>query len=104
MLFRRSLILVAVTVLSALAAGGCGDDKSVSGDATPAGVTQSSGKTRGWTATGGSAREPAPSTKRPSKQIEQATRDARAMCEEAANKISNEEAKASTLAACAQFK
>ena len=39
-----------------------------------------------------------------SAKIDQATSDARAKCEDAANKIPNADAKTSALAACAKFK
>jgi hypothetical protein len=144
---RLPLFLLAMAVLVAFAAAGCGDDKSADVTATPAGATQSTSTSKGWTGSGG---DPKKSTKKSSggaatesaqktldscltgaesipdkdraasakrrcqeayaniqessAQIDKATSDARAQCEAAANKISNEQAKASTLAACAQFK
>jgi hypothetical protein len=145
---RLPLLLLALTVLIAFVAAGCGDDKSADVTSVPSGATQSSSSSKGWTGSGG---DPKKSTKKSSTsgaatesaqktldscltgaesipdkdqaasakrrcqeayaniqessaQIDKATSDARAQCEAAANKISNEQAKASTLAACAQFK
>ncbi|MBJ7355460.1 MAG: hypothetical protein JHC98_11610 [Thermoleophilaceae bacterium] len=130
---RLPLILIALTIVFALVAAGCGDDKSGSGEVTPVPALDS--KDDGTTGSSGAASASAQSTlekcieaadalpdkdkaakakqacqdsydniKESSAKIDQATSDARAKCEEAANKIPNEEAKSSALSACAQFK
>jgi hypothetical protein len=130
---RTSLILIALTMLFAFVATGCGDDNSTSDGAAPAGATQSAdpGSTGGSGAATASAQEnrdkclqaasavadadKAAEAKEAceeaydqlseaTKKIDQKTSDARAQCEEAANNIPNEEAKANALAACAKFK
>lgn len=130
---RLPLILIALTILLAFVATGCGDDKSADGDSTP--VPALDPTNTGTTGSNGSATASAQKTldkcnqaaealpdsdkvadakkrcqdsydniKESSAKIDQATSDARAKCEEAAGKIPNEEAKSSALAACAQFK
>lgn len=130
---RLPLILIALTILFAFVATGCGDDNSTSDGAAPAGATQTIDP--GTTGSNGAASESAQTTldncvkaaeavqdktksakakkacqdaydniHDASAKIDQATSDARAKCEEAANNIPNEEAKANALAACAKFK
>lgn len=129
---RLPIILIALTILFAFVAAGCGDDTSTSDGAAPAGATQTTDP--GTTGSSGAASESAQLTldnceqvadavqdktkaakakkacqdaydniQDASAKIDQATSDARAKCEEAANKIPNEAAKADALAACAKF-
>ena len=130
---RLPLVLIALTILFAFVAAGCGDDTSTSDGAAPAGATQSTDPSS--TGSDGAASESAQETRDnciefaedlpdadqaaeakkqcqdaydniqdASAKIDQATSDARAKCQEAANKIPNDEAKANALAACAKFK
>lgn len=130
---RLPIILIALTILFAFVATGCGDDNSTSDGAAPAGATQTTAP--GTTGSSGAASESAQTTldncnkaadavqdssksrqakkacqdaydniQDASAKIDQATSDARAKCEESANNIPNEEAKANALAACAKFK
>jgi hypothetical protein len=109
---RLPLILIALAMLMALVAAGCGSDESSAVEPVPSGNARSSGDH--FT---GSADADEPTVKKqefhrefhkPSKdvsaKIDQAMRDARARCREAARTIPNAEAKSSALETCAKIK
>lgn len=129
---RLPLIFIALTILFAFVAAGCGDDNSTSDGAAPAGATQtvdpgSTGSDGSATASAqktldacNSAAEKIPDADKSadakkrcqdsydniedaSARIDEAASDARAKCEQAANKIPNASAKADALTACAKF-
>lgn len=133
---RLPIILIALTILFAFVAAGCGDDNSTNDGAAPTGATQTTDPgSSGATGSSGSAttsaqanldkcleaadaipdgdnaaeakegcQEAYDKVSDATEKIDQARSDARAKCEEAANRLPNEQAKANALAACARFK
>jgi hypothetical protein len=104
---RLSLILVALTMLFAFVATGCGGDKQPDTvEAVPSGATQSTSKD-----SAGSVNPATPPTKKSldstgdvSAKIDEAMREARAQCKKAAKSIPDGEAKTNALEACAKIK